>query len=325
MDFAAPRVSMWKAYLQLFRISNLPTVVADILAGALLSHRVVGDWSLFFLTLLCSSLLYLAGMVLNDYYDVEQDRRERSERPLVCGAIDIRWAGRLGYLLLGAGILVGWLAGYYGFVASQTAYAWRPGALATVLAGCVVAYDGWLKKTAIGPACMGCCRFLNILLGASAATSASTSDSVFLIYFEPAQLVAAGAIGVYILGVTLFAQTEARDSSRWRLFLATSLIVFGIGLLAVYPGWLPREDLSIRASRVPLLASVIGLLITWRCLRCIPQPTSANVQVAVKTCLLSLIILDAVIVLAVADVSYVVGILGLLVPNLVLARWISST
>ena len=318
---------MLKAYLQLFRIPNLATVVADILAGFLLAHAAFGHWFPLLTTLFCSCLLYMAGMVLNDYYDLEQDRRERPDRPLVRGAIDVPWAGRLGYLMLAAGVLVGWLAGYFALMstASQAAYPWRTGAVATVLAGCVVTYDRWLKATAVGPVCMGACRFLNILLGASTAARESTGDWAYLAFFEPAQLAAAGAIGIYIVGVTLFAQTEARDSNRWQLLLATAIIVGGIGLLAMYPGWLAQEALSRRADRVPLLATVIGALITWRCLRCIQAPTPGHVQVAVKTCLMSLIVLDAVIVLAVSDVSYAVGILALLVPNLLLGQWVAST
>jgi len=314
---------MLKAYLQLFRIPNLATVVADILAGFLLAHAALGHWPLLAVTLLCSCLLYTAGMVLNDYYDIEQDRIERPHRPLVRGAIDVAWAGRLGYLLLVMGVLVGWAAGYWfsSTAVSQAAYPWRSGMVATALAVCVVAYDRWLKRSMVGPICMGACRFLNILLGASVASLESRSSW----WFESYQLAAAGAIGIYIAGVTLFAQSEARDSSRWRLLLATAIISLGIGLLAIFPSWLNHEAASAYASRVPLLATCLGLLIAWRCLRCIPAPTPALVQIAVKTCLMSLIVLDAVIALAVSDAAYAIGILSLLIPNMLLGRWIAST
>ena len=39
-----------------------------------------------------SVFLYLAGMVLNDVYDVEIDRRERPDRPLPSGRIPVAWA-----------------------------------------------------------------------------------------------------------------------------------------------------------------------------------------------------------------------------------------
>ena len=95
---------MLKAYLQLFRIPNLASVIADIVAGFLLAHGTFNHSYALLPLMVCSCLLYTAGMVLNDYYDLEQDRRERPHRPLPSGAIDLAWAGRLGYLLMGVGV-----------------------------------------------------------------------------------------------------------------------------------------------------------------------------------------------------------------------------
>ena len=45
----------------------------------------------------------------------------------------------------------------------------------------------------------------------------------------------AGAIGTYVAGVTWFARTEARRSSRLQLAAATLVILGGIGLLGLLP------------------------------------------------------------------------------------------
>ena len=65
-----------RAYLQLVRLPNVFTAMADILLGYLLTHEYVRFWPVLALLLGASSLLYMAGMVLNDYFDREQDARE---------------------------------------------------------------------------------------------------------------------------------------------------------------------------------------------------------------------------------------------------------
>ena len=312
-----------KSYLQLFRVPNQFTAIADITAGYLLAHSSLKPHSTYVGLLICSCLLYSAGLVLNDVYDVDQDRRERPQRPLPSGRISVTFAKRLGYTLLVAGIVVGWFCGYW--LSESAAMAWRSGTLATLLAAFVLGYNRLWKSTFFGPLAMGACRLLNILLGVSLAPIEVANGPAIAAFFEPSQLVAATGMGTYILGVTLFAQTEAQESNRWRLFAASSVIVIGMGLIGIHPAWLPVESLSEHASRIPLLVTVLAVLIGWRCLRCAVDPAPRNVQRAVKVCLMSIIVLDAVIALSVADYKYAVGILALLIPTIVFARWISPT
>ena len=95
-----------------------------------------------------SALLYLAGLVLNDVFDLEIDRHERPERPLPSGRISLAAARRLGWRLLWLGVLVGTGAGLFlGHL--------RPGTIAALLAACILLYDAWLKRTFLGPLAMG--------------------------------------------------------------------------------------------------------------------------------------------------------------------------
>ena len=56
------------------------------------------------------------------------------------------------------------------------------------------------------------------------------------------------------------------------------------------------------------------------------EDESYRVQLAVKQCILSIVVLDAAICLAVrSPVWWAVGIVMLLVPTLFLGRWIEST
>src|SRR5947199_337043 len=54
--------------LRLGRVSNLPTVWTNVLAGAVLAGGDWRSWRLGFV-LLAMSLFYVGGMYLNDYFD----------------------------------------------------------------------------------------------------------------------------------------------------------------------------------------------------------------------------------------------------------------
>ena len=83
----------WHTYAQLVRLPNVFTAFADILLGALATGGV-GEhrYEVAFL-LLASGCLYCGGMVWNDFFDIEQDRRERPFRPLPSGRISCVAAG----------------------------------------------------------------------------------------------------------------------------------------------------------------------------------------------------------------------------------------
>ena len=113
---AEPPASKLLAYVQLLRLPNVFTAIADILMGYLFTHPTLDPLWRSLPLVLSSALIYLAGMVLNDVYDIEVDRAERPERPLPSGRIALGWARRLGYEMLFCGVgvsilLVAWGGG----------------------------------------------------------------------------------------------------------------------------------------------------------------------------------------------------------------------
>lgn len=87
-------------YLRLLRLPALFTTFPDVLAGyAIARQGVIVPWELTWL-LVASGLLYLSGMVFNDLFDLEQDRRERPTRPLPAGEIPTTTASRLATVLM---------------------------------------------------------------------------------------------------------------------------------------------------------------------------------------------------------------------------------
>lgn len=299
-------------YLRLMRLPNVFTAIADVAMGFLFvqSSRWMWDgwrdgWTLGLLVA-ASSLLYAAGMVLNDVFDVKIDRRERPERPIPSGEVSLDVARRLGLgsLVLGVAAGVG-----VAFFVSQP----RTAIVALLLAVAIVLYDAWLKRTPLGPVAMGSCRMLNVLLGMSVMTAPLAAEHWLV----------AGSIGVYIVGVTWFARTEAKQSQRTPLVLATLVMALGIAMLAWLPAWSNR--MIPEPGRWHLLVGALGALIVWRCFRAAVDATPTTVQMAVAHCLLSLVMLDAVACYSVRGIPWACAIMVLLVPTVVFQRKIAMT
>ena len=126
-----------RTLLILGRVSNLPTVWSNCLAGWLLGGG--GEWLVF--AILCSgaSLLYIGGMFLNDACDVRFDKQHRTERPIPSGAISERTVLILSSMLLASG-------------AGQLAALGTTTALVTFgLFACIIIYDLVHKRTVLAP------------------------------------------------------------------------------------------------------------------------------------------------------------------------------
>lgn len=325
---AAKPVPPVLAYLQLFRVPNVFTAAADVCMGYLFVTGALTPPGPFLLLLASSCLLYTAGMVLNDVYDLAIDQQERPERPLPSGRISLATARGLGYGMLAAGVACGWGAGW---MSAEAALPWRSGAVATLLAACVVFYDAWAKRTPLGPLAMGGCRFLNVLLGMSAASW--LAEQPLIAGYDPAQLAVAGGLGVYVAGVTWFARTEAVESNSLHLLGAAGVMIVGIGILASFPQFasVPRlAGTPIERTMSPttiwlLLLALLSLPVLRRCLAAATDPTPHRVQAAVKRSILTLIVYDAAVALVVAGPMWALVVLALLIPTLLLGAWVYST
>jgi 4-hydroxybenzoate polyprenyltransferase len=182
-----------KTLLTLGRTSNLPTVWSNMLAGAVLSGAAFGPAQLALLVGV-GSLFYEGGMFLNDAFDAEIDAKERPGRPIPSGAATRGTVFGIGYGLLGAGL--GLLA--LGPFVRVT----RPG-FAALLAGvatcaAVLAYNRWHKGHAWSPIVMGACR-AGLYATAALAVSGKLESNVLL---------GAGALWLYIVGLTHVARFE---------------------------------------------------------------------------------------------------------------------
>lgn len=312
----AKETSKLRAIAELFRLPNVFTAMADIFLGFLFTHETLRPWPEFALLLFASCLIYTSGMVLNDLFDREIDAAERPGRPIPSGRVSLSLARGLGFGMLLAGAATGWGAG---MLSGQL----RSGLTATALAAAVLAYDWLLKRTPLAPLAMGACRALNVLLGMSLADGP----------WRPIHLAVAAGLGVYIVGVTWFARTEARQSSRLQLALSTAVVVTGVMLLNKFPAFATFDIDPVSVPRFAqnpqgnwqLLGIVMAVLIGWRCLVAVMDPAPFRVQAAVRNCLRSLIILDAMACVAVRGPWVGGAIVLLLLPMMFLGRWLYST
>ncbi|MBC7973450.1 MAG: UbiA family prenyltransferase [Myxococcales bacterium] len=177
--------------LRLGRVSNLPTVTSNVLAAIALSGGRPG-WPAIAVVCAAMSLLYVAGMYLNDAFDREIDRIERPERPIPAGEIDAATVFGFGFLQLALGVLAIALLSV-----ARGAGCW-PIASAVALAMLIVIYDVSHKRTPLSPLIMGLCR-VGVYTTAALAASAT---------LDHALLVGCGALLAYLIGLTYIARQE---------------------------------------------------------------------------------------------------------------------
>lgn len=193
-----------RTLLLLGRVSNLPTVWSNCLAGWWLAgaeHEQKLGW-----LLAGTALLYVGGMFLNDAFDAAFDREYRRERPIPSGRISLESVWRYGFFFLVAGGLTllgtGKLTGGVGLL----------------LIFSILLYNAVHKKTAFSPVLMALCRFWVYLAAGSLGNA--------LFSFE--LVTKAAALSVYVAALSYFARNESSGArhGRWpALLLGTPVLV----------------------------------------------------------------------------------------------------
>jgi hypothetical protein len=134
-------------------VSNLPTIVTQTAAAVVIAGVAVDVVDVAALGGGFAAA-YVAGMFLNDAFDQSIDSRERPERPIPRGLVDVREVFVVGGALLAVGVsLIALVGARHGHGAVGLV-----GALG--LAAAIVLYDAWHKGNPVGPVIMGACRGL---------------------------------------------------------------------------------------------------------------------------------------------------------------------
>lgn len=227
-----------RAWLELTRGANLPTVWSNLLVGWLLAAAFGANldadtFPRLGLLLLGGSLLYTAGMFLNDAADEEWDRARRPGRPIPSGRLPLPSVRVAGRVLLAAGLLLwAWLAPL------------ALGAAGLVLAALILAYTRWHKSHPAPSAwVMGLCRAALPAAGwLSNPPAAETSLGLSLLFAH------ASALLVYTVGISALARHETTgDEPNGLARVAPPLAALPVPLALVLHG------------AVPFLAFILGL------------------------------------------------------------------
>lgn len=228
-----------RTWLRLGRVSNLPTVWTNVLAGTALAGPAPACAPIVAVSL-SLSCLYVAGMCLNDAFDRSWDARHRPERPIPAGDVRARSVFAAGFGLLLAGLLLlPWAA---------------PGTLAPAgglaLGALIVLYDTTHKRNPIAPLLMGLCRAA-VYLTAGLAT-----------IDRPGASLLAGTAAIFLY-VSLLSALAAREAGRPRLLRHVGRAIAGICLL---------DAVALGLSGHPSLAglAVVGYPLTRLLQRRIP-------------------------------------------------------
>jgi 4-hydroxybenzoate polyprenyltransferase len=219
--------------LALGRVSNLPTVWTNVMAGLALSGVPLGaplglplgnplgrpdPWLAVVALSLALSSFYVGGMFLNDAFDRRWDREHRPDRPIPAGDASAAAVFIAGFGLLGGGLILLALA------------TMRPepvlGGLA--LAALIVLYDVAHKGNPLAPVLMASCRAMIYVIAGLAAGG-----------LRPLLAAGVAALAGHVALVSIVARKEAGDP---RLparvaFLIAAICLLDAVLLALTRSW----------------------------------------------------------------------------------------
>jgi 4-hydroxybenzoate polyprenyltransferase len=255
----AVRIPRLSTLLRLGRISNIPTVWTNVLAGSVIAggDRDPGRIALIMLAM---TAFYVGGMYLNDFFDREIDARDRPGRPIHAAEIRAGTVSSIGFGLLATGIV---LMIPFGLAATI----WG-----VLLAGTIVLYDVWHKGNVLSPLVMGTCRAL-VYIGTGAALAGSTST---------AMMIGAVALASHVAGITYAARQESLDrvGNLWPLaLLAVPLFV---ALPTLFSGWI-----VIAALLLLLAADAVAIQLLAK------RPVPGSVPLAVSGLIAAICLVDA--------------------------------
>jgi 4-hydroxybenzoate polyprenyltransferase len=280
-----------RTLLILGRVSNLPTVWSNCLAGWWLAGG--GNfWKLPFL-FLGMTALYTGGMFLNDAFDAEFDRQRRAGRPIPSGAIARQTVWRFGWAWLTLGMVCLLFLGPTAVLCG----------LALVI--CIVLYNAVHKAVMASPWLMGLCRFW---VYAIAGTTGVWGLNGWPLWCGL-------ALALYVVGLSHVARRETFRGPvpHWPLLLLGAPVALALLM-------------NTGTSRYPaLLVSVALGLWVASCVRTVFQAGERSVGRIVSGLLAGIVFVDWLSVAPLCPQWLAVTLLGLFGATLLLQRFIPAT
>lgn len=288
----------FKDYLILVRLPNLFTLPSNILVGfVIVSSLTLTSYVQVLLLVTISILLYCVGLILNDLFDYNIDKKERPDRPLASGKVSRRAAICLvtvfSVLALGLSLIVSIST----LVTSSFLFA------------LIFGYDKFLKKTQAGPFTIAAARVTNVMLGASVNFSHIGGFPQLIILTFVLTITF-----VYVCLIGFISRNEVHGFPKnIKLFLIPviiAIIIFSIAIFSLM-GFFKYDSLIILA-----FFSFIMAITLYK----IRKQDSPGIQRIVQNMILSIIVLDSTFLSGIRGIELGLVVLVLLAPLLILAR-----
>ena len=325
---------MFRQYLLLIRAPNLFTVPSNILSGYFATTQLGNTEFTQLLSLIFSSIfLYASGIVLNDYFDINIDRKERPRRPLASGQIPKRNAIVIAGLSVVAGNILAWSVSLNSFIISSCI---------TIV---IFTYNYWFKHNSVSnPLVMGLARFLNVLLGGSPGILLVTNMDLTLLFLGY-------CLFLYIASISLLSLKEVWLSERFSnkslipiivSFVTVVLTIVSILIAGLYGYFHIAYIFNLLVFSCVMGVSFFRLFSRVRKLARFGSYTqymgwslkkgeeridsidridiSQGIQHHIKTMILSIVVLDSIFLSGLVGMFAGVAVLLLVIPPILLGR-----
>ncbi|MBU0496944.1 MAG: UbiA family prenyltransferase, partial [Candidatus Thermoplasmatota archaeon] len=159
------------------RLEHGIMIAIAILIGAMIADQVLPSIEKFILTFTTALFLEASTFALNDYYDIEIDRRnKRIDRPLVCGDLSPSAALLIFFICFPLGIISAYFVNLTCFL------------IALITAIFAVIYDIWMKKVKVlGNFFIAYIMAIPFVFGGAMVLK----ENVFALYVSPSILIVA--------------------------------------------------------------------------------------------------------------------------------------
>jgi 4-hydroxybenzoate polyprenyltransferase len=305
---------VFRQYITLVRLPNIFTAVSNILPGYCIIVTAISfsftNANLLYLAglMVTSSLLYMTGIVLNDYFDIEIDKKERPTRPLPSGNVSKRKA------------LIIAISSTIAANVISLAISWMSFVFALILTAIIIAYDSRLKhKTITGPITMSLARFVNVILGASPAFPMLllSRESITMLLFI------ATTLFIYILSISILSKKEVSGKVTRLNIIFSFAIVFVVITSISIAGLIGIFQTVVFVNLALFSAVMIITLISI--LRGHASLGPVYIQNSIRNMIISIIILDSAFVSGIIGLQYGLATLLLTIPSILLARKLYTT
>ena len=292
-------------YLRLVRIANVFTTVSNIILGYFFFTNINNlDYFIIVKLISISALLYIGGVVLNDYFDIKIDKKERPWRPLSSNKITKKNALVIITFSFSYSLIFSIIMGSNTFI------------ITLIIITLIFLYNKFLKNTIYGPINMGVIRSLNIVLGASQSIFL-LEDSILL--FDVRFLIPVFSEFFYVFAITILSKNETKEFF-FNLYNIFPFVI--IYLIIFFVFFFILLNIFNYLSLIPLL--IFLSIISYSQITLLKK--IITIQQSISYLIMLIVILDSVFITDIVGIYYSLTLSFLLIiPILFLSRKIYMT